>query len=65
METQPPVAWHRSRRCDSSACIEVALIDGRIAVRESERPDGPILRFTHAEWSAFAAGIRDGEFQFD
>jgi hypothetical protein len=31
-------------------------------MRNSQRPDGPVLKFSHAEWEAFVAGVRDGEF---
>lgn len=35
---------------------------GGHAVRDSKDPSGPVLRFTPAEWAAFTAGVRDGEF---
>jgi Domain of unknown function (DUF397) len=41
--------------------VEVASIDGGVAIRDSKQPDGPILRFTRAEWDAFVAGVRAGE----
>jgi hypothetical protein len=31
-------------------------------VRDSKDPDGPKLAFTTAEWDAFTAGVKDGEF---
>jgi hypothetical protein len=31
-------------------------------MRNSQRPDGPVLEFTRAEWEAFLTGVRDGEF---
>lgn len=42
----------------------VAHTDGvtYVAVRSSEQRDGPVLIFTPAEWEAFVAGVRDGEF---
>jgi hypothetical protein len=44
-------------------CVEVAFqADGHIAVRNSRHPAGPELVFTAAEWDAFLAGARDGEF---
>lgn len=44
-------------------CVEVAtLADGHIGVRHSQSAEGPILRFTSAEWSAFIGGVRNGEF---
>jgi hypothetical protein len=44
--------------------VEAALIGGDVAVRDSKNPDGPVLRFTASEWSAFLAGVRDGDFQY-
>jgi Domain of unknown function (DUF397) len=44
-------------------CVQVArLADGRIGVRDSKDPGGPVLRFTLAEWSAFLGGAANGEF---
>lgn len=44
-------------------CVEVAALpDGGVAVRDSKDPDGPTLRFTAAEWFAFADGVAAGEF---
>jgi hypothetical protein len=44
-------------------CVAVArLSGGRWAVRDSKDPQGPALVFTAAEWAAFTAGVRDGEF---
>jgi Domain of unknown function (DUF397) len=44
-------------------CVEVAdLPDGGRAVRDSKDREGPALVFTPGEWSAFAEGVRAGEF---
>jgi hypothetical protein len=52
--------------------IEVAISEGSkegsdyvITLRAANDPDGPTLRFTPAEWDAFVAGVRDGEFDLD
>jgi hypothetical protein len=43
--------------------VEVAdLPDGGRAVRDSKDREGPALVFTPGEWSAFAEGVRAGEF---
>ncbi len=42
--------------------LEIAFVDGHIAMRSSADPDGPVLIFTPAEWDAFVLGVRDGEF---
>ena len=44
-------------------CVEVASYPGGdVAVRNSRFPDGPVLRFTPAEWDAFIGGAHQGEF---
>ncbi|MFW0871100.1 MAG: DUF397 domain-containing protein [Patescibacteria group bacterium] len=45
-------------------CVEVASVDEGVAVRDSKDPDKGALYFTHAEWSAFTAGVKDGEFDY-
>ncbi len=57
--------WHKSSYSPQggNSCLEVASLDhdGR-AVRDSKNPTGPALMFTAAEWVAFTAGVRAGEF---
>lgn len=59
--------WQKSSRsgpnCDN--CVEVAFVDGAIAVRDSKNPTGPVLLFTSDEWDAFVGGAKDGEFDLD
>jgi hypothetical protein len=57
--------WRKSSRSSGNGgnCVEVADLDGgHRAVRDSKDPAGPVLMFTPGEWSAFTAGVRDGEF---
>lgn len=55
--------WRKSSYSATGNCVEVAdLPGGAKAVRDSKDPDGPVLRFTRAEWEAFTAGVRDGQF---
>jgi hypothetical protein len=54
--------WRKSSRCDSSSCVEVAVTAERVAVRDSKNLAAPNLSFSHAEWSAFVAGVRAGDF---
>ncbi|MFD6398599.1 DUF397 domain-containing protein [Nocardia sp. NPDC060249] len=43
--------------------VEVAMLaDGYVALRDSKNPGGPVLIFTPSEWTAFTAGVHDGEF---
>jgi hypothetical protein len=44
-------------------CVELAhLYGGQVAVRNSRHKSGPALLFTAAEWDAFLAGAKSGEF---
>lgn len=66
-------AWRKSTRSKGqAACVEVSVAEGSkegsehvITMRDSKNPDGPTLVFTPAEWEAFTAGVRDGEFDLD
>jgi Domain of unknown function (DUF397) len=59
------VTWARSSHSEHvDTCVEVAPFpDGGMLMRDSKLGDAsPVLRFTAAEWRAFVAGVRDGEF---
>ncbi|WP_404816257.1 DUF397 domain-containing protein [Streptomyces thermolineatus] len=44
-------------------CVEVAALpDGRIAVRNSKRPEAGTVFFTRSEMAAWVAGAKAGEF---
>jgi uncharacterized protein DUF397 len=54
--------WRKSGYSGSGegACVEVALIDRPVAVRDSKSPDGPVLTLTPATWHGLLAEIRTG-----
>jgi hypothetical protein len=54
--------WRKSTLSGVNGCVEVALVAGRLAVRDSKDPQGPVLLFTPDEWRAFVGGVRNGEF---
>lgn len=57
------LAWQKANRSlGSGACVEVAKADGTIVFRDSKDPDGPVLKYTETEFSAFVHGIKQGEF---
>lgn len=69
-EEQSPAAWHISTHSNDNggSCVEAGpLLDGsgRVAVRHSKAPDAAIIVYTRAEWRAFLAGVKAGEFGFD
>ncbi|WP_312032896.1 DUF397 domain-containing protein [Actinomadura latina] len=63
------VAWYISSFSPDHGgnCVEAGpLADGteRVAVRHSHHPDAEAIIYTRAEWEAFLAGVRNGEFNF-
>jgi len=63
MNTNP--VWRKATKSGSNGgqCVEVArLDDGTIGVRYSKNPNGPVLRFSQAEWEAFLDGMVKREF---
>ena len=63
LEVDSSPDWRKASRCDSGTCVEVASVNGGVAIRDSKQPDGsPHLTFSPEPWQAFIAGIRAGEF---
>lgn len=58
------ITWRKSTRCGSSACVEVAKVDGEYLIRDSKNPELAALTFTEAEWAAFTEGVVAGDFRF-
>lgn len=55
--------WRKSQVSNSQGeCVEVSFAKHAVLVRHSRNPAGPVLSFSHAEWNAFLAGARNGEF---
>ncbi|MGH4016775.1 MAG: DUF397 domain-containing protein [Pseudonocardiaceae bacterium] len=58
-------AWRKSSRSNGGvdgACVEVANLPHRIALRDSKDPAGPVLAFPRHEWRAFLSSARTGQF---
>ena len=68
--TQDPrlehAAWRKSRHSNPSGnCVEIAALPGdSIAIRNSRHPGGPALILQRADFAAFLAGARDGDFDY-
>lgn len=68
MEDNVDLCWRKSSYSGNGGgnCVEVAGHDSMILVRDTkDRGRGPVHRFTAAEWRAFVAGVRNGEFDLD
>jgi hypothetical protein len=57
------VQWRKSSYSSGNGqCIEVALAQGVMAIRDSKDPAGPALVVTADAWTAFVGGVAAGEF---
>jgi len=55
--------WRKAQlSVGNGACLEVAQMNGMIALRDSKNPQGPMLTYTRVEWYAFLDGAKKGEF---
>jgi uncharacterized protein DUF397 len=55
--------WRKSSTSSGGECVEVRLTAEHVHVRDTKNRDEALLTFTHAEWRAFLAGVRLGEFE--
>jgi hypothetical protein len=60
-ESQGQLSWRVARQCNGGACIRVAADDDGVIIGNSQ-PDGPVILYSRAEWTAFVEGIRQGDF---
>lgn len=61
-EVAGALAWHRSTFCAQGECVEIAVHEGSVFVRDSKAPDVPPLAYSYDEFSAFVRGIQKGDF---
>lgn len=55
--------WRKSSSStDKANCVEVAFLDGAVAVRDSKHPTDATLTVTPQAWTAFVTAIHNGEF---
>ncbi|WP_369204350.1 DUF397 domain-containing protein [Streptomyces sp. PU-14G] len=52
--------WQSGSR--GSGDVEIAFVEGFVAMRNSRQPDRPALIFDPGEWRAFVRGAREGDF---
>ncbi|MEU8869648.1 DUF397 domain-containing protein [Streptomyces javensis] len=60
MESSPE--WRRSSYSSDvgNECVEIAEIPGRIAIRDSKNPDGPVLLLSPAAFGDFVTAAANG-----
>jgi len=53
--------WRKSSYSGNTGnCVEVAIADCAVWVRDSKNPDGPPLVLTHEQWRALTKSIKAG-----
>jgi hypothetical protein len=55
--------WRKSTYSGAAgACVEVAVGNDAVLMRDSKDADGPRLGWDRAAWAAFIAGVHKSEF---
>ena len=64
VEIATAAGWRKSSHSSGTGnCVEVAAVQRTVGVRDSKQHGrGPILEFATADWQAFTAGVKGGEF---
>ncbi|WP_395109867.1 DUF397 domain-containing protein [Actinomadura sp. SCN-SB] len=55
------VHWRKSSRSSEQGdmCVELALVAGSVAVRDSKDPDGPALMMSRRSFGRLAAALKN------
>jgi hypothetical protein len=59
---QTYIIWRKSTTSGGGNCVEVAIADESVLVRNSRDPLGAVLSFSRQEWMAFLKGASKGGF---
>jgi Domain of unknown function (DUF397) len=61
---EPRITWRKSTASNSGNCVEIAIVEGSVLIRDSANPDGGVLELRPAAWSAFLARARGTDLSF-
>ena len=60
-----PIKWHRSSRCSTGGCVEVAMTPDTALVRDSKLDDdSPVLAFSQEQWDDLRQRMFEGDLDF-
>ena len=56
--------WRKSTRSNGNSgnCVEIAMVNDVVGLRDSKDPQGPVLVSSPSEWAGFVGGLKDGQF---
>ncbi|MFJ6011183.1 DUF397 domain-containing protein [Streptomyces sp. NPDC092952] len=61
MRTVENAEWFKSSHSNGNGnCVEVAHLDGAVAVRDSKQQAGPVLTCASEGWQSFIGGVAEG-----
>jgi hypothetical protein len=62
--TYDNLPWQLPHRSGSSgSCVEVAITDDAVYVRDSKDRTLPPHKFTRHEWEVFTGSVHDGQYE--
>jgi hypothetical protein len=56
-----PDVWRKATASGGTNCVEVAFDQQSVRMRQSRDPSQRLV-FSHSEWDAFLASVRNGDF---
>ncbi|SDQ93259.1 DUF397 domain-containing protein [Thermostaphylospora chromogena] len=59
-ESLADLAWRVSSRCAGGNCVQIATSGGKVFIRDSKDPNGPILDFPLDSWRNFVVDAKRG-----
>ncbi|MFF9567439.1 DUF397 domain-containing protein [Streptomyces sp. NPDC014685] len=61
MKTVENAEWFKSSHSNGNGnCVEVAHLDGAVAVRDSKQQAGPVLTCASEGWQTFIGSVAEG-----
>jgi Domain of unknown function (DUF397) len=55
------IKWRKAKSsAGDGACVEVALVESQVAVRDSRDPDGTWLLYSAQPWRDFTSTVKSG-----
>jgi hypothetical protein len=54
--------WRTSTRSQDTNCVEIALIDGEVLVRDTKNRQALTLAIPLGQWREFVEAVKDGDF---
>jgi hypothetical protein len=58
------IGWRKSTASSGGTCVEVAVANGSVHIRDSANPGGPVLRVPTSAWSVFLTSAHRKDFDF-